>query len=422
MSPRRTRRGLMRNGDFMTNTKKALIIVENCYVPLDVRVWQESTTLRDDGWNVVVICPAPSGPHAEHPGSASPDAPVNLEGITVFYFPVKAAKAGVVGYLTEYLTAFREIAKCTQRVWRQGRFDILHICNPPDIFFPLAWFYRLQGVRIIFDHHDLFPEFVSHRFRGGWGKLFYWLARATEYLTYRCAHVVIAVNESYRQIAMARGRVQPEQLVIVRNGPRSDKFVPIAPLSSLKKETPFLACYVGIMGHEDGVLETIASIRHVVQDLKRQDIRFALIGDGAIRPQALQQIRDWGLADFVEMPGMILDKLVVRQYLSTADVCLSPEPLTPLNAHSTFIKVGEYMAMGKPIVAYDLNETRWTARDAAVYITPGDVHGFGRAITHLVDDPVQRTTMGNFGRKRFLESLSWEHQKGNLLAVYNAGI
>lgn len=406
----------------MSNTKKALIIVENSFVPLDVRVWYESTTLRDDGWDVTVICPAPSGSHAEINLPERKDTPTCLEGVNVFYFPVKAAKSGVVGYLIEYLTAFFAITKLSWLVWRQGRFDILHICNPPDIFFPLALFYRFQGAQIIFDHHDLFPEFVSHRFHGMTGIFLYWVARSTEYLTYRCANLVIAVNESYRQIAMGRGRIPSGKLTIVRNGPRSGEFTPVEPMPSLKKDFPFLACYIGIMGHEDGVLETIESIRHVVNDLGRHDIHFVLIGDGAIRALALQQIREWGLDRFVDMPGMVSDKLIIRQYLSTSDVCLSPEPLTPLNASSTFIKVGEYMAMGKPVVAYDLNETRWTARDAAIYIKPGNVHGFGHAIMDLMDHPEQRLAMGIYGRKRFLETLSWEHQKENLLAAYRSAL
>ena len=402
----------------MSVTKKALIVVENNYVPLDVRVWYEATTLRDDGWQVVVICPAPSEQSAAGAHTSRPDGAVNLEGITVYYFPLRAATTGVSAYLSEYLNAFYAIAKLSWRVWRQGHFQILHICNPPDIFFPLAWLYRQLGVRIVFDHHDLFPEFVSHRFRGILGKPLYGLARATEFLTYRSAHVVIAVNESYRQKAVKRGRVPPARLAIVRNGPRADKFFPVEPLPALKKELPFLACYLGIMGHEDGVLEAIASLRHLVLDLGRRDIRFVMIGDGAVRPLALQQMRTSCLERWLDMPGMICDKPLIRQYLSTADVCLSPEPLTPLNASSTFIKVGEYLAMGRPVVAYDLAETRHTAHDAAVYITPGDVKGYGRAIADLMDNPQRRLQMGAYGRQRFLETLSWEHQKDHLLAVY----
>ncbi len=172
------------------------------------------------------------------------------------------------------------------------------------------------------------------------------------------------------------------------------------------------------MGYEDGVLELLASIRHIVYDMGRRDILFTLLGDGAIRPKALAQVKAWGLEAVVDMPGMIRDNLVLRQYLSTADACLSPEPLTPLNARSTFIKIGEYMAMGKPVVAYDLQETRYTAQEAAVYVVPGNIQEFGQAIVTLLADPERRRGMGEFGRQRFLNYLSWDHQKQNLFQAY----
>jgi glycosyltransferase involved in cell wall biosynthesis len=173
------------------------------------------------------------------------------------------------------------------------------------------------------------------------------------------------------------------------------------------------------MGYEDGVLELLASIRHIVQEMGRHDILFVLLGDGPVRPEALAQVKTWGLESFVDMPGMIHDKLVLRQYLSTADVCLSPEPLTPLNAHSTFIKVAEYMAICRPVVAYDLPETRYTAQEAAIYVVPGDIEGFGRAIVNLLADPERRRFMGEFGHQRILSELSWDHQKQNLFRIYD---
>lgn len=409
-------------GDEITANKKALILVENSFVPLDVRVWYEATTLRDASWHVTVICPAPSGVHAETDRPVRNEAPVDLEGVNVIYFPLKSAQQGVAGYLTEYLTAFFNIARLTWRVWRQEHFDILHICNPPDMFFPLAFFYRLLGVGIIFDHHDLFPEFVNHRFHGAVGKLLYRLTLFMEYLTFRCADVILSVNESYRNIALKRGRISSEKNVVVRNGPKAKEFAPLAPQQDLKKGFPIFVCYLGIMGHEDGIWELIEAIRHVVLDLGRRDIFFYLIGDGALRAQALQQISAWGLGCCVEMPGMIGDKQIIKQYLSVADICLSPEPLSPLNANSTFIKVGEYMAMGKPVIAFDLRETRWTAQESAIYIPPGDIQRFAQAILELADHPQQRAAMGNYARRRFLECLSWEHQQENLLKAYHMAL
>lgn len=403
----------------MPNPNKAVIIVENSYVPLDVRVWQEATTLRNNGWDVKVICPEPSDTQFANTVFTGDDMPVDLEGVSVYYFPLPSATKGVLSYFAEYFTAFFAIIRLCWQIWRRERFDILHICNPPDMFFPIALVYRFLGAGIIFDHHDLFPEFVIDRYRGVLGKLFYGIARVMEYLTFLSAHIVVTVNQSYRQLAIERGNQLKENVVVVRNGPKAAIFSPVGPNPELKKEFPILVSYVGIMGYDDGILELIEVIRYIVMDLGRSDILFSLVGDGAMREHAMEQIRTWGIDDFVSFPGLISDNYQIRQYLSTSDICLSPEPLTPLNEKSTFIKVGEYMAIGKPVVAFDLDETRWTARDAAYYVKPGDIRAFGQAITELADDPEKRRVMGEYGRERFLDILSWEHQENNLLLAYD---
>ncbi len=402
----------------MLGNRRVLIIEENGTVPLDTRVWQEATTLRDAGWSVTVICPAPLGVDPGRQASRMAVQPEDLHGITVYRFPLIFATGGVTSYLAEYLVAAAAIVRLSWRVWRQNPFNIIHFCNPPDIFFPLAILFRLLGARVVFDHHDLFPEMIAWRYSGMVGRLLYAAARLAEYFTFHSANAIISTNQSYRQIALVRGRVSENRVVILRNGPKSDEFGPVEPVAALRQGSRYLACFAGLMGFEDGILELLSSIRYIVHECGRRDILFALLGDGPIRPQALAQMKAWGLGAVVDMPGMILDRLVLRQYLSTADVCLSPEPLTPLNAHSTFIKIGEYMAVGKPIVAYDLQETRYTAQEAAIYIAPGNVPEFSQAILALLADPEQRRRMGEFGRERFLNCLSWEHQKQHLFQAY----
>lgn len=396
-----------------------LIVEENSWVPIDRRVWYEATTLRDAGWDVTVICPAARGAHA---GKVklyeSTKSPEDLEGIKVYRFSLNFAEKGAVDYFIEYLVAFVSICRLSWKVWRTQGFDIIHFCNPPDIFFPVGLLYRLLGAKFVFDHHDLFPEMVLERFQGvkGWG--IYIIARLMEFLTFQSANMVIANNESYKQIAEGRGRKKADRIVVVRNGPRIQDFVPVSPDPSLKRACQYMVCFVGIMGEEDGVLELIEVIRYIVHKMGRRDIMFAMLGDGAVRSQALHQVSAWSLDEFVDMPGMVRDDRLLRQYMSTADVCVSPEPKTRLNVSSTFIKVGEYMAMGKPIVAFDLKETRFTAQGAALYVTPGDIEGFGRAILDLLDDPARRLEMGMIGRNRIRQSLSWEHQKEALLNAY----
>jgi glycosyltransferase involved in cell wall biosynthesis len=398
--------------------RKALIVEENNTVPYDPRVWQEATTLRDAGWLVTVICPAAIGVHPDQRESGKTVYPEDLDGVTVYRFPLTFAEKGIIDYLAEYLSAFTAIARLSWLVWRRESFDIIHFCNPPDIFFPISIFYRLLGARVIFDHHDLFPEFVAWRYRGLPGTFLYAVARVTEFLTFRSANIVISTNESYRRIAIERGGVPAERVIVVRNGPKRDQFAPVDPLLTLKRGFPYLACYAGIMGHEDGVLELLSSIRYLVHDLDRRDILFVLLGDGSIYSQAMALVAAWELQDVLQMPGLIHDKLILRQYFCTADVLLAPEPLTPLNAHSTFIKIGEYMAMGKPIVAYDLPESRYTAQESAIYVQPGDIQGYGRAIVTLLDDPERRQRMGALGRQRFMNHLSWEDQQAELLRAY----
>ena len=401
----------------MTDDKKVLIVVENSWVPHDKRVWYEATTLRDAGWQVAVICPAPS----RAPGGEVIDTtrtPEILEGIRVYRFPMVEAWHGVLSYLREYLTAFYAIARVSWRVWREHRFDVLHFSNPPDLFSPIAMFYRLLGVSVVFDHHDLFPELVLCRYHGLAARVFYAGARVGEFLSFHSANVVISTNESYRRVALGRGKVPPERIVVVRNGPKREQFIPVGPVPSLKRGFPYMAAFAGVMGPEDGVDELLQSIRYIVNELGRRDILFVLLGDGSVREQAQANAAAWGITDVVDFPGMIRDDFVLRQYLCTADVLLSPEPLTPLNICSTFIKVGEYMALGKPIVAYELPETRHTAQDAAVYLKPGDTQAFGRAILTLLDDLPRRQVMGETGQKRIKECLCWEHQQDELFRAY----
>jgi glycosyltransferase involved in cell wall biosynthesis len=397
--------------------KKALIIVENSYPPPDVRVWHEAQTLRDHGWEVAVICPT-----FDAVAPASFGQTEDLHGVTLYRFPLACASMGVFGYLREYAAAFVAIARLARRVWRNGRFDVLHLCNPPDIFFPIALIVRLRGGRVVFDHHDLVPELVTSRYNGLAGRVLHGIARLSEFLTYQSAHTVIATNDSYRQIAITRGGKPPARVFTVRNGPRLDQFVPVPPDPALKRGCRYMAAYAGVMGHEDGLQDLLATIRYIALDQGRRDIRFVLLGDGALRPAIAAAVQQEGLDDIVELPGMIHDKLLLRRYLSTADVCLSPEPLNPLNARSTFVKVAEYLALGKPVVAYDLPETRVTAHEAAVYVPPGDARAFGQGIITLLDDAARRQRMGDIGRQRVMTSLAWEHQQPHLLRAYEAAL
>ncbi len=404
------------------NGRRALIVVENSYGPRDTRVWSEAQTLREGGWEVVVVCPA----FQDGSGGTGHDGawprPEEIEGVTVHTFPLTPAERGIRGYVAEYATALWRVAACVRKVWRERPFSVIQFCNPPDIFFPIALAYKARGASAVFDHHDLFPEVVRGRFGGLVGTVLYRLAALAERLTFRSTDVVLSTNASYRAIAISRGMVPTERVFVVRNGPRAEMLAPTDPVPSLKRGFRYMACYVGLMSQQDGVLEMADMVRHVVRERGRQDILFALLGDGAVRQETLDRIHDWDLDGYVIAPGMVRDRLLLRQYICTSDVCLSPETSSALNDRSTFIKVGEYMAMGKPILAYELPETRYTAQGAAYYVNSGTPEAYADALLDLLADPARREEMGRQGRERMLRELAWEHQKPSLLEAYQLAL
>lgn len=397
--------------------KVALIIVENQPYFTDTRVKAEAATLLEAGWRVHVICPNV----AREAGKGRPPLYTDREsgGVMVHAYRMDFAAGGLVGYLQEYVASLVHIARLSWRVFRRDGFSVVHLCNPPDILFTVGGFYKLLGKKVIFDHHDLFPEMNLSRHKGPARRILYQLSKLLEFLTFRTADAVLSTNQSYREIAVRRGRVAEDDIFVVRNGPRAGEIAPVRPEPELKKGFPFMACYAGIMGPEDGVLELMEVVRHVVQRLGRTDLLFCLLGDGAARNEALERARGWGLGGCVDMPGMILDRGLFCRYLSTADLMLSPEISNPHNDKSTFIKIAEYMAMGKPIVAYDLKETRFTAGDAAVFVRSGDLEGYAASIVGLLDDPGRRAAMGSVGVERVASRFQWEHQKPHLLGAYD---
>jgi glycosyltransferase involved in cell wall biosynthesis len=388
---------------------RALILVENLSVPLDRRVWQESTALRQAGWEVHVICPKGTKQDTE--------AEVVLDGVHIHRYPLRAATGGPIGFVKEYGSALWHTFRLARRL---GRFDVVHGCNPPDLFFLVALAMRRRGTRFVFDQHDLVPELYLSRFGRGRDVLYRGVLLA-ERLTYRAAHVVIATNESYRQIALSRGGKRPEDVFVVRSAPVVERFHQVPPDESVRRGKPYLLCYLGVMGPQDGVDYALRSLAKLREEHGRTDWHAVFVGGGDTFDAMVALSRELGLGDCVEFTGRIPDEDLMR-YLSTADVCLSPDPLNPLNDVSTMNKVMEYMAMSRPIVSFELREARVSAGEAALYAPANDESEFAKLIVRLLDDPDERRRMGEIGRERVAGPLSWEHSKTALLAAYEAAV
>lgn len=392
---------------------RALILVENAPVPGDRRVTAEALSLRANGYDVSVICPVAG------------DQPLReeMDGVLVArYHPHQppCVSGGAREQVTEYLVALAKTLRLMVSLARRPGFDVIQACNPPDLFFLVSWPFKLAGKRFIFDQHDLSPELYATIFGRDSGPIMRTL-RWTEALSYRLADAVIATNESYRRIAETRGRVAPDRAFVVRNGPREGWPLPVAPDPSLKRGRPLLVVYMGVMGHQDGVDRLLDAAHILIRERGFRDATFALVGEGSAERDLWRQARELGIEDHVHFTGWVDDEDLLSRYLVTADACVCPEPSSPLNDHSTFIKVMEYMASGTPVVAFDLPETRFSAGDAAVYAAPGDIEGFAARLEEVLTDGGLRAAMQAEAAQR-MPGLRWESQVPALLAAYRRAL
>ncbi|MDH3601351.1 MAG: glycosyltransferase family 4 protein [Candidatus Tectomicrobia bacterium] len=387
--------------------RRVLMLLENCPYPQDNRVCREATTLAAAGYRVVVICPAdPGQPWHER-----------LDGVQVYRFPAPVAANGFLGYLLEYGHAMAATFVISLWVcWRQG-FDVVHAHNPPDTYVLIAAFYKLFGKRFVYDHHDLAPEMYQARFKDGGKRPVYRTLIWLERLSCRLADHVIATNQSYKTMEMQRGRAPEARITIVRNGPDLDRLQPVAPDAALRETGKTVIGYVGVMGFQDGVDYLLRALRHLVHDLERTDFLCILIGKGDAWARLKDLAEQLDLDAYVWFTGYVSDADLLR-YLCTADICVDPDPSNPFNDRSSMIKMTEYMALGKPIVAFDLPEHRVTAQDAAVYARPNDESDFAQHIAWLMDHPKRRESMGQKARERVETALAWPYQKQHLLDAY----
>jgi glycosyltransferase involved in cell wall biosynthesis len=389
-----------------------LIIVENASIPYDRRVTEEARALLANGYSVSIICPA-----APVQVLGYQQAPREcLEGIEVRRYRELRARGGALSQVVEYLNALVKSLWLMVTMMRRPGFDVIQVCNPPDLLCVIAWPFTLFGKRFIFDQHDLSPELYSTLYSRDSG-LILRVLRLFERASYALADAVIVCNQSYRHLALSRGGVPPERVFVVRNGPRDGWPKPLPVDHSLKRGRPFLVLYVGVMNRQDGVDVLLHAARALVHEMQFRDATFALVGNGGELESLKAQATALDIEEYVDFTGWITDEDRLSTYLRSADACVCPEPSSPLNDQSTFIKVMEYMAAGIPMVAFDLPETRVSAGGAAVYSPPGDVRGFAERIKAVLTNQTLASEMSAAAAER-LPSLLWEGQIPNLLAAY----
>jgi glycosyltransferase involved in cell wall biosynthesis len=385
------------------DARRVVIFVENLPVPLDRRVWLEATSLVSAGYSVSVICPTGRGWDAEFE---------EIDGVHIYRYPQPPeARAGAMAFGFEWALSLWHMFRLSYRVRRERGFDVMQGCNPPDLIFLVALWWRLAGVRYLFDHHDVCPELFEAKFSKR-GVL--WRAmRVFERLTFAAASVSIATNESFRRIALNRGRMKPEDVFVVRSAPGID-FRPT--LNNRNGDEITRIGYVGVIGQQEGMDLLISAAEHLVR--LRQAVHFEIVGFGPELEHVKADVDARGLREYFTFHGARFGSDLL-EVLNRCDIGVAPDPKNPMNDISTMNKVMEYMTLEIPVVQFDLIEGRASAGGAGLYARPNDPVDFAVKLVELIDDPDLRRRMGQIGRTRVRDGLSWEHSEIQLLKAYD---
>ena len=390
--------------------RRVLIIVENLPVPFDRRVWSEAVALSRSGYGVTVICPKGNNATASHEV---------IEGIHIYRHWLPPEGSGAKGYLLEYGAALFWESILSLKVLVTHGFDAIQACNPPDLLFLVGAFYKyIFGKRFVFDHHDISPELFESKF--GRRGIFWRLLILLEHWTFKVADYSIATSESIRCVAIERDGMRADRVFVVRTGPDLNRVRNYPPDETWKAGRRYMVAYVGVIGNQDGLDLLVKVAEYISQKRQRDDIQFVIIGDGSDLENVKALSKKAGLDSVVTFVGRVDDSQRLFTILSTADVCVNPDRPNDMNDKSTTIKLMEYMALGKPVVQFDLIEGHKTALDASLYAKRNDTADFGDKILELLDNPAKAAKMGAFGQDRVRSLLAWEYEEKKLLKVYEA--
>lgn len=386
------------------------MLVENSPYRRDPRVQKEAKALTAAGYQITVICPAENNQGSHQ----------SIEGVSVYQFPVWPVAEGSLGYLLEYCYAMAAIALLSVWVWLRDGFDVIHVANPPDCIVPLAGVYKLIGKAIIYDQHDLCPELHAAKF--GENRLLAWLLLWMERCSYQVADHVIVTNDSYRKLAIERGGLSESKVTVVRNGPDLQSIRPESGDADidgdLRRKSSNIIAFAGVTGVQDGLDGLCRALHYLRYELHQEDFYCLILGDGEALPAIKKLAADLRIVEKIWFVGWVHDPAAYARYINTADICVSPDPFNTYNDASTFVKIMEYMAAGKPIVGYDLRETRHSAQGAALYARNGDIQDFARRIASLLGQPEMRRSMGEAGVLRVQKQLAWQYSIPDLMHVY----
>jgi glycosyltransferase involved in cell wall biosynthesis len=387
------------------DTRDHVLVIGNNGTPTDRRVWLECTALHEAGFAVSVISPG------------TPDVPMRerIDGIDVYRYRTPTRAGSPMRFVLSFASSWLSTLRLACSIWRRRRFAIVQACNPPDTYFTIAALFRPFGVRFLFDQHDLSAEIYRDRFERPSART-HTLLLALERWTHRVADHVITVNESCKDLLIARTSTTPAHLTVVRTGPDVERLRLVAPQPDLKRGRRFLCAYLGVMGPQDDVDLVLRAVHELVHELGRDDIQFILMGDGQCLSELKALARDLAIEPWVDFTGWA-DDATISAVLSNSDLGLQPDRRTPFTDLCTMLKTVEYLAFGLPVVAFDLTESRRTAGEAALFVEDETAVSYARAIVSLLDDPERCAEMSAHALWLARTVLAWDGQKNAYVEV-----
>lgn len=371
---------------------------------MDRRVWQEARALREAGWVVSVICPATE---------RFPARREQIDGIEIFRHPLPIEGRGIWGFFIEYTIALFHEFRLLFSVHSFCGFEIIQVCNPPDLLFLVALPWKLFGKKLVFDHHDVCPELIEAKF--GRKRLLELLLSLAEKLTFKAANLVISANETFRGLAITRGGKRPEDVVTVYSIPDERYFGNAGLLSKTRRDatarggTQIVIGYVGIIGDQDGVDNVVLMVKHLIEKYGLEDFSCVIVGDGPALLSVKSLATELNVAEHVTFTGYVTGKELL-EVLSKFDIGVIPDPINSYNDKISMNKVFEYSAMGIPIVAMNLSETKRLLKDAALFAVHGDASGLAEQVARLIQDPELQYALGRKAKALADHDFVWETQ------------
>lgn len=406
-----------------------LMLTESDY-PLDIRVKQEAELLTSNGHNVSVIAVKYKG--ETYYEKSNGVKVYRIPKIELFKKIIKNSKNNVlieffrktlsfltvlIGYSFEYMYFTFACFFFSIILIPLKRINVIHTHNPPDTLFIVASFYKIfYGIRFIFDHHDLSPDLFVEKYSNKI-KLIYRILLLFERLSCKTADIIIATNESYKQVEIDRCRVIPKKIYIVRNGPDLNKMKIMEPIEGIRDQGKTVLCYIGAINIQDGVQYLLVMLAKLVYKYRLNDVLLLIIGDGDYLSNVKKLAMELRLKDNIIFTGLVKEREKVCRYLSSADIFVDAAPSSFLNERSTFIKHMEYMVFGKPIVSFALKESMFSLKDAGLFITPNNTDKMAKKIIELLNNKDLQEKLGRNARKKVIE-FSWEKVSQSLLDLY----